>query len=350
MRILTPALALAVLAAACRGAPEPAHTGFVPSVRHAPAAAPAPEGMAWIPGGRFWMGCAGCDLPDALPVHPVEIDGFWLDRAPVTNAAFARFVAATGYVTVAERRPEPADYPGVPPESLVPGSVVFSPPARDFPGMRYLDWWRWVPGASWRHPEGPASDLHGREDHPVVQVAFGDALAYARWAGKRLPTEAEYEFAARGGLDRKRYAWGDELMPGGRWVANIFQGRFPTRNSGADGWTGTSPVGAYRANGFNLLDMGGNVWQWTADWYRPDWYASLAALGVARNPAGPPAGDTASGKAERVIRGGSFLCSDQYCTRYLVGSRGRGEPSTGASNLGFRLARSAPTQHAARTD
>jgi formylglycine-generating enzyme len=327
---------LAVMASAACRSTTPADSAFVPGVREAPPPDAAPEGMVWIPGGRFWMGCGGCNLSDALPVHAVEVDGFWMDRAPVTNAEFARFTEATGYVTVAERRPDPGDFPGTPPESLAAGSVVFSPPARAFPGMRYMDWWRWVPGASWRHPEGPGSDLRGRADHPVVHVAFDDAEAYARWAGKRLPTEAQYEFAARGGLDRRRYAWGDSLAPAGRWAANIFQGSFPVRNAAADGWAATSPVGAFPANGFGLRDMGGNVWQWTADWYDEDAYRTRTS-GVAKNPAvdRPPDG----GRPERSIRGGSFLCSDQYCTRYLVGSRGRGEPSTGASNLGFRLVR-----------
>ncbi|HET8625272.1 MAG TPA: formylglycine-generating enzyme family protein [Gemmatimonadales bacterium] len=330
-------LAACLAAHACRSAPAiPAGSAFVPEVRIAKAPGPAPEGMVWVPGGRFWMGCGGCNLPDALPVHPVEVDGFWMDRTPVTNGQFARFVEATGYVTVAERRPDPRDFPDTPAKDLVPGSVVFSPPARAFAGMRYVDWWRWVPGASWRHPEGPTSDLGGRADHPVIHVAFEDAVAYARWAGKQLPTEAQYEFAARGGLDRRRYAWGDSLTPGGRWAANIFQGTFPVRNTALDGFGATSPVGAFPANGFGLLDMGGNVWQWTADWYDPEAYARRSAV-VSRNPATPR--PTQNGRPERAIRGGSFLCSDQYCTRYLVGSRGRGEPSTGASNLGFRLIR-----------
>jgi formylglycine-generating enzyme required for sulfatase activity len=334
---MTRRLLVALLAATlgCRAAPAAA-PAFTPEVRSTPPPGPAPDGMAWIPGGKFWMGCDGCELPDAVPVNAVEVDGFWMDRTPVTNAAFARFVDATGYVTVAERRLNPREFPNTPPESLAAGSVVFSPPARAFPGMRYVDWWRWVPGASWRHPEGPGSDLRGRAEHPVVHVAVEDAEAYARWVGKRLPTEAEYEFAARGGLDRKRYAWGDSLRPGGQWVANIFQGSFPVRNSGADGWVSTSPVGAFPPNGFGLLDMGGNVWQWTADWYVEQLYAGRANL-VSRNPKVDRPPET--GRAERAIRGGSFLCSDQYCSRYLVGSRGRGEPSTGASNLGFRLVR-----------
>jgi formylglycine-generating enzyme len=299
--------------------------------------------MAWVPGGRFWMGCGGCNLPDAVPVHPVEVSGFWLEQHPVTNAQFARFAAATGYVTVAERRLDPKDFPDLPPERLVPGSIVFAPPKGHSGTLQSTDWWRWVPGASWRHPEGPGTSLEGREDHPVVHIAYEDAEAYARWAGGRLPTEAEFEWAARGGLDRKRYAWGDDLEPGGRWVANIFQGTFPTRNTGEDGYAGTSPVRAFPANRFGLYDMGGNVWQWTSDWYRPDWYARMANAGVAVNPTGPRSSRDPShpDAPTRVIRGGSYLCSDQFCTRYLVGSRGRGDVTTGSSNLGFRLARSA---------
>jgi formylglycine-generating enzyme required for sulfatase activity len=301
--------------------------------------------MVWIAGGVFWMGCAGCQLPDAEPVHLVELSGYWIDRHPITNAEFARFVAATGYVTVAERPLDPRDFPGVPKEQLVPGSAVFSPPTRELPLLRYVDWWRYVAGANWRHPEGPKSGLRGRENHPAVHIAYADALAYAAWVGKELPTEAEYEFAARGGLDRKHYAWGDELRPRGRWVANIFQGRFPVRNSAEDGYTGTSPVEAFPPNGFGLYDVGGNVWQWTADWYRPDTYVRLAAgPAPAPGPRGPPAAydPTEPSVPKRVIRGGSFLCSDQYCTRYLVGSRGKGDPASGASNLGFRLVRHLP--------
>jgi sulfatase modifying factor 1 len=344
---LASVLALAAGAlAGCRSAPRTPSTEsggeiFAPSVDREPAPGPAPEGMVWVPGGGFWMGCGGCKLPDAEPVHPVVVSGFWMDRAPVTNADFARFVAATGYLTVAERPLDPKEFPDLPPDRRAPGSVVFSPPSHDLPGLRYLDWWRWVPGASWRHPEGPGSDLGGRESHPVVHVAYEDAAAYARWAGKRLPTEAEYEWAARGGLDRKHYAWGDELKPSGHWVANIFQGHFPTRNTAEDGYAGTSPVTAFPPNGFGLYDMGGNVWQWTSDWYQADWYARLAASGVARNPTGPPRSLDPSHPETptRVIRGGSFLCSDQYCTRYLVGSRGLGAQTTGSSNLGFRLVR-----------
>ncbi len=303
---------------------------------------PAPTGMAWIPGGTFWMGCEGCGMPDALPAHLVEVDGFWMDRTPVTNAAFERFVKATGYVTVAERPLNAKDYPGVPREMLVPGSAVFSPTSTPVPLDNPLQWWRYTPGASWRHPEGAGSQLRTRAEHPVVHVAFEDVLAYATWAGKRVPTEAEFEFAARGGLDRNLYPWGNDLTPGNTAPANIWQGTFPAKDRGEDGFTGTSPVTAFPPNAFGLHDMGGNVWQWSADWYRPDYFAALAAAGpVARNPQGPATSfdPQEPSAAKRVLKGGSYLCTDQYCARYLVGSRGKAEVTSGASNLGFRLVR-----------
>jgi formylglycine-generating enzyme len=303
---------------------------------------PAPKDMVWVPGGTFFMGCEGCGMPDALPSHLVEVDGFWMDRTPVTNADFERFVKATGYLTVAERPLDPNDFPGVPKEMLTPGSAVFAPTSRPVPLDNPLIWWRYTPGANWKHPAGPGSDLRGRADHPVVHVAFEDAQAYATWAGKRLPTEAEFEFAARGGLDRHLYPWGSELTPRGKPAANIWQGTFPAQDRGEDGYTGTSPVTAFPANAFGLYDMGGNVWQWCADWYRPDYYASLASQGsVARNPQGPATSfdPQEPGAAKRVLKGGSYLCTDQYCARYLVGSRGKSEVSSGASNLGFRLVR-----------
>jgi formylglycine-generating enzyme required for sulfatase activity len=292
--------------------------------------------MVWIPGGRFRMGSE--DLPDARPVREVEVDGFWIDRTEVTNAEFERFVAATGYVTIAERPPDPRSYPGADPKLLVPGSIVFTPPKVPVDRDQPLSWWAYVPGADWRHPEGPASTIEGRGDHPVVQVCWDDAVAYARWAGKRLPTEAEWEYAARGGLEQARYVWGDELKPGGRWRANIHQGRFPTRNTAEDGFAATAPVASFPPNGFGLSDMSGNVWEWCADWYRPDAYASS----FKSNPAGPDSGDDPEepGVAKRVQRGGSFLCSDQYCTRYLAGARGKGDPGSAASHTGFRCVRS----------
>ena len=303
---------------------------------------PAPDGMIWIPGGTFWMGCDDCDMPDAKPVHLVTVDGYWIDRTPVTNNQFAQFAKATGYLTIAERAPDPKDYPGVDPKNLVAGSAVFSPPSQDVPLDDITQWWRYVPGASWKHPEGPGSTIEGREDHPVVQIAWEDAVAYAKWAGKRLPTEAEYEFAARGGMDRNRYAWGNELKPGGQWAANIFQGRFPSTDLAEDGYKRTSPVTAFPANGFGLYDVGGNVWQWCADWYRPDYFAALAAAGMVSNPQGPADSydPQEPGVPKRVQKGGSFLCSDRYCSRYLAGSRGRGAVDSGGSNTGFRCVKS----------
>lgn len=235
---------------------EPRH----PAIRRADPPGPATAGMVWVPGGEFWMGCEGCGMSDALPVHLVSVDGFWMDRTPVTNAAFEAFVRATVYVTVAERRPDPADFPGVPKDKLVPGSVLFTPPSAPVPLDDYSRWWRYVPGANWRHPDGPGSTLRNRETHPVVHVAWVDAVAYATWSGKRLPTEAEFEFAARGGLDRNMYAWGNDLTPGGRLPANIFEGHFPDSDSRADGYSGTSPVTAFPPNGYGLYDVGGNVW------------------------------------------------------------------------------------------
>ncbi|MEK6320581.1 MAG: formylglycine-generating enzyme family protein [Acidobacteriota bacterium] len=317
--------------------PDPATSALVGTNSTSPPGT-APDGMVWIPGGTFWMGCDDCDMPDTQPVHLVTVEGYWIDRTPVTNSQFAQFVKATGYVTIADRRPDPKDYPGADPESVVAGSAVFTAPSQDVPLDDYTRWWRYVPGASWKHPEGPGSTIEGREDHPVVQIAWEDAAAFAKWAGKRLPTEAEFEFAARAGMDRNQYAWGNELKPGGKWPANIWQGRFPSNNLAEDGYQRTSPVTAFPANGFGLYDVGGNVWQWCADWYRPDYFASLAASGVAHNPQGPldSYDPQEPGIPKRVQKGGSFLCSDRYCSRYLVGSRGRGAADTGGSNTGFR--------------
>jgi sulfatase modifying factor 1 len=311
-------------------------------IETSPPPANAPDGMIWIPGGTFWMGCDDCDMPDTTPVHLVTVDGFWMDKTPVTNAEFARFVEATGYVTIAERRPDPNDYPGVDPKRLVAGAAVFALPPRDVPLDDITQWWQYVPGASWKHPEGPGSSIANREDHPAVQIAWEDAVAYAKWAGKRLPTEAEFEFAARGGKDRARFAWGNELKPGGKWVANIWQGRFPSDNTAEDGYVRTSPAMFFPPNGFGLYDVGGNVWQWCSDWYRPDYFATLYARGVAKNPQGPADSydPQEPGVAKRVQKSGSFLCSDRYCSRYLVGSRGRGSPDSGGSNTGFRCVKS----------
>jgi formylglycine-generating enzyme required for sulfatase activity len=264
-----------------------------------------------------------------------------MDATEVTNRQFARFVAATGYVTVAERVPRAADFPGAPRESLVAGSVVFRPPDGAVPLDDHHRWWAYVRGASWRHPAGPGSDLRGREDHPVVHVAYQDAEAYARWAAKRLPTEAEWEFAARGGLTGRSYPWGDELQPGGRFMANTFDGRFPHSDAAADGFAGLAPVARFPPNAYGLYDMAGNAWEWTSDWYRPDAYQPLAASGLARNPRGPdtPYDPQEPGQRKRVHRGGSFLCTEDYCSRYMLGTRGKGEVSTGTDHLGFRCVR-----------
>jgi formylglycine-generating enzyme required for sulfatase activity len=251
-------------------------------------------------------------------------------------------VTATGYVTVAERTPRAEDYPGALPGKLVAGSVVFSPPNHAVVLNNHFQWWNFVPGANWRHPQGPTSDIKGRTGHPVVHIAYEDAVAYCNWAGKRLPTEAEFEFASRGGLDRKRFAWGDEFMPGGRHMANTFQGHFPDTNTGEDGYLTTAAVGSFPANGYGLFDMAGNVWEWTSDWYRPDYYQTVAAGGhVAMNPKGPADSldPNEPGVQKRVHRGGSFLCTDQYCARYIAGGRGKGELDTGTNHLGFRCVR-----------
>ena len=301
-----------------------------------------PAGMVWIPGGEFSMGSDEPTFSDARPWHRVYVDGFWMDTTEVTNEQFERFAKATHYVTVAERTPRAEDYPGAPPENLVAGSVVFSPPDRPVLLNNHYQWWSYVPSANWRHPTGPASDLTGKAHHPVVHVAYEDARAYCAWAGKRLPTEAEFERAARGGLANAVYGWGDEFTPGGKFMANTFQGHFPDHNTAEDGYPGTAPVGSFPANVYGLYDIAGNVWEWTSDWYRPDYYATLAAAGgVARNPQGPADSfdPREPGLKKRVQRGGSFLCTDQYCKRYMPGGRGKGEPETGTNHLGFRCVR-----------
>ena len=350
---------------ASAGAPaRPAEASFLPTnANRSPAPGAAPEGMVWIPGGEFSMGIqdprgkpdGGTDaMSDARPNHRVYVDGFWMDQTDVTNEQFARFVKATGYVTVAERKPRAEDYPGALPEKLVAGSIVFTPPGHPVALNDHYQWWNYVAGANWRHPQGPGSNIKGKEKYPVVHIAYGDAQAYAQWAGKRLPTEAEWEFAARGGLSGNLYAWGNEFRPQGKWMANTHQGHFPVEDQGADGFAGIAPAAQFPGNGYGLFDMAGNVWQWTSDWYRRDYYEQLAAQGrVARNPQGPdaPYDPSEPGEHKRVLRGGSFLCTDQYCARYLLGSRGKGEISSGSNHLGFRCVRpaEAPSTKAALT-
>ena len=313
--------------------------------------------MAWINGGEFSMGApepadedsnpVGMQATlDSRPVHRVRLDGFWIDRTEATNAEFARFVDATRYVTVAEQ-PLSADlFPGLTRDMLAPGSAVFSPPDAAVPLDHAGRWWSWVQGANWRHPEGPGSTIQDRQQHPVVHVAYADADTFCRWQGKRLPTEAEWEFAARGGLEGKRYPWGDVFRPEGRWMTNTFQGHFPDRNSREDGYLSTSPVAMFPANGYGLHDVAGNVWEWVSDWYRPDYYQTLARQSaLAINPGGPADSfdPDEPGVAKRVHRGGSFLCTNQYCSRYQVGTRGKGDITTGTNHLGIRCARSGDT-------
>lgn len=314
---------------------------------------PAPEGMVWVPGGEFSMGSdhrseSLCGLPgitnDAVPIHRVYVDGFWMDTTEVTNAEFREFVEATGYVTVAEIKPTAEEFPTAPPENLIAGSTVFRPTNGPVEFDNYLQWWSYVPSADWRHPTGPDSSIEGRDDYPVVQVAYEDAEAYAKWAKKRLPTEAEWEFAARGGKSGQLYAWGNEIKRDGKYQANIYQGRFPVSggDSALDGFAGIAPVRQYTSNPYGLYDMGGNVWEWVSDWYRTDYYARLHSTGkVTRNPKGPedPLDPMEPDQKKRVHRGGSFLCSDLYCTRYMVGTRGKGEVRTASNHCGFRCAK-----------
>jgi formylglycine-generating enzyme required for sulfatase activity len=294
--------------------------------------------MVWIPGGAFRMG-SDRFYPEERPVREVRVERFWIDRHPVTNRQFSRFVAATGYVTVAERAPDPALYPGAPPENLVAGSMVFWPTSGPVDPRDQTQWWAWTPGADWRRPRGPLSSSAELMDHPVVHVALRDAEAYCAWAGTDLPTEAEWEYAARGGLDGAIFTWGDEERPGGQFMANTWQGHFPWQNSREDGFVSTSPVGSYPANGYGLLDMAGNVWEWTKDWY------------AVPNPALPPAACCSAGGAReasfnprqahfriprKVVKGGSHLCAPSYCFRYRPAARQPQDIDTGMSHLGFR--------------
>jgi formylglycine-generating enzyme required for sulfatase activity len=317
-----------------------------------------PPGMVWVPGGEFTMGTDDrIGWADERPAHRVRVDGFWMDETDVTNAQFAAFVEATGYVTTAERpvdaweilRQLPPGTAAPPKENLVPGSLVFLPtsgPVRTAgPGV-HRQWWRWTPGANWRHPEGPGSSIEGREDHPVVHVSWHDAVAYAKWAGKRLPTEAQWEFAARGGLEGKTYAWGDEAFSEKEPQCNCWQGEFPNKNTAKDGYERTSPVKAFAPNGFGLYDMTGNVWQWCSDWYDVALYRERAGQGVVVNPTGPERSrDPRQPYAPlRCQKGGSFLCHPSYCLRYRPSARHGCTPDTGMSHVGFRCVKSGKGQ------
>jgi formylglycine-generating enzyme required for sulfatase activity len=302
----------------------------------------AREGMCRVEGSTFRMG-SDKHYPEEAPVHRVTVDGFWIDRTPVTNRQFKEFVKATGHVTVAEQVPDAKDYPGALPHMLYAGSLVFSPPPGPVNLKIWSQWWTFLKGTDWRHPYGPKSNINGLDNHPVVHVAYSDALAYARWAGKDLPTEAEWEFAARGGLDGAEFAWGDELTPGGVHMANTWQGDFPHQNLARDGFTRTSPVTAFPANGHGIHDMIGNVWEWTSDWYAPKHDADVAkACCIPENPRGPREDgsyDPCQPDVKiprRVLKGGSHLCAPNYCRRYRPAARHPEPVDTSTSHLGFR--------------
>lgn len=320
-------------------AAESAEESAAPGAKHA--------GMVWVEGGEFLMGTDDPNsFPNERPAHRVRVDSFWIDKTPVTNDQFAEFVEATGYQTLAERpvdweelkKQVPPGTPKPPEEMLQPGSLVFTPPDHAVPLTNLAAWWSWTTGADWRHPEGPDSSIEGRGDHPVTQVAWVDAVAYAEWAGKRLPTEAQWEYAAWGGRRDARFHWGDEFRPEGEYMANTFTGKFPYKNTAADGHPLTSPVEAFPANGYGLYDMAGNTWEWTADRYRVDRHKRLKQLGLVVNPSSPSRSfDPVNPRAEtRVIKGGSFLCHVDYCESYRPTAR-RGTPTdTGSGHVGFR--------------
>lgn len=300
------------------------------------------ENMVWIRGGTFRMG-SDRHYSEEAPVHSVTVNGFWIDRTPVTNAQFQKFVRATGYVTFAEIRPNATDYPDALPEMLRAGSLVFTPPSKPVELAHWEQRWQFKFGANWRRPYGPRSSLSGLSNHPVVHIAYRDAVAYAKWAGKNLATEAEWEFAARGGLDRTEFAWGDEMVPGGRYMANTWQGNFPHENLASDGYVRTSPVTAFPANGYGIHDMIGNVWEWTNDWYSPRHKADAPkACCVPSNPRGGredasyDACQPESRIPRKVLKGGSHLCAPNYCRRYRPAARYPQPIDTSTSHVGFR--------------
>lgn len=297
-------------------------------------------GMVWVPGGEFTMG-SDKHYPEERPAHEASVDGFFMDRAPVTNAEFRRFVEATGYVTLAEIAPDPADYPGALPGALKAGSLVFSPPAKPVDLRNLREWWSFKPRATWRRPQGPGSSISRLDDHPVVHVAYADALAYAKWAGKDLPTETEWEFAARSGLKDAEFAWGDELTPGGRYMANTWQGIFPRENLKSDGFEGTSPVTAFPPNAYGLFDLIGNVWEWTSDF----WSGRHEVAKACCIPANPRGGSLEASYdpqqphvkiPRKVLKGGSHLCAPNYCRRYRPAARHAQPIDTSTSHVGFR--------------
>lgn len=301
------------------------------------------EGMAWVPGGEFTMG-SDRHYPEEKPARRVRVDGFWMDLTPVTNRQFEAFVRETGYVTTAEIAPRAEDYPGADPRMLKAASLVFTPPPRPVPLNDVSAWWTWSFGASWRRPRGPGSSIQGLEDHPVVHVSWDDVIAYAAWAGKALPTEAEWEFAAWGGRPAEtEFVWGDELAPGGRHMANTFQGAFPHANTCEDGFRWTSPVGSFPANGYGLVDMIGNVWEWTSDWYAPNpGQVAKSPCCVSENPLGGRENDSFDPALpgiripRKVLKGGSHMCAPAYCRRYRPAARHAQSIDSAMSHLGFR--------------
>ncbi|MDQ3010530.1 MAG: formylglycine-generating enzyme family protein [Acidobacteriota bacterium] len=315
----------------------------------------ATAGMVWIPTGEYMMGASAKDdaaRADEHPAHKVSVDGFWMDETEVTNAQFAAFVNATGYVTTAERAPDWEEMkkqlpPGThkpPPSVLVPGSLVFKHPNGPVPLDNVANWWAYTPHANWRQPEGAGSSITGEDNFPAVHISWDDAMDYAKWAGKRLPTEAEWEWAARGGIHDATFAWGNEPIDQGEIKANTWQGRFPEQNTKRDGFYGAAPVRSFKPNGYGLFEMAGNVWEWCVDWYRPDYFAQTARAEGIKNPQGP---DTSFDPDEpmvpkRVQRGGSFLCHDSYCASYRLAARMKASPDTSLSHAGFRCAKSAP--------
>ncbi|HTS20233.1 MAG TPA: formylglycine-generating enzyme family protein [Casimicrobiaceae bacterium] len=296
--------------------------------------------MVWIPGGTFRMG-SDKHYPEEAPAHSVSVRGFWMDEHAVTNAEFKRFVDATGHNTLAERPASADDYPGAKPEMLAPSSVMFKKTQGPVDLRNHYNWWVYVPGADWKHPRGPASNIRKLMDHPVVHVAFEDAEAYAKWAGKELPTEAEWEFAARGGLDGAEFCWGDELMPGGKPMANTWQGEFPWQNLCQDGYEWTAPVGSFPPNGYGLHEMAGNVWEWTTDWYREHGKIEHVCCTIDNPRGGEPDQsydpNTPGVKIPRkVMKGGSYLCAPNYCRRYRPAARMPQAIDTSTCHLGFR--------------
>ena len=305
------------------------------------------SGMVKIPAGQFLMGADDAQGDgDELPKHRVAVDAFWMDAHEVTNAQFEAFVKATGYITTAERKPEweelkkqlPPGTPAPPEDNLVAASLVFTPPNASVQSVYYEQWWQWVPGANWRHPDGPESSLEGRENLPVIHVSWYDAAAYAAWAGKSLPTEAEWEWAARGGLTGSVYTWGNEDIDAGNAKANTWQGKFPVNNTGKDRFPGLAPVKSFPANNYGLYDMAGNVWEWCADWYRVDYYQSFPTSSVTENPSGPSSSldPEEPYTPKKTLRGGSFMCNRSYCTGYRVSRRMKSSADSGSSNTGFR--------------